>query len=118
MDHIVIRDLELKARIGVHAWEGQIPQSLRLQLKLGYDLSTVAKSDDISQALNYQGVIEFIEAELACASPQLIETLAEGLAQRLLQHFAIAGLELELCKPHIMPGKTEVGVFLRRGAPL
>ncbi len=118
MDYIVIRDLELSARIGVHAWERRIQQTLRLQLKLGCDAATVAKNDDIRQTLDYQAVIDFIKDFIAGSTCVLIETLAEGLAAALLQRFALPGLELELCKPNIMPGATVVGIVLRRGQTL
>ncbi len=118
MDHIVIRDLELSARIGVHAFERRLQQTLRLQLKLGCDAATVAKNDDLRQALDYQAVIDFIKDFIAGSTCALIETLADGLANALLQRFSLPGLELELCKPNIMPGTTEVGIVLRRGQPL
>ncbi len=118
MDHIVIRDLELSARIGVHAFERRLQQTLRLQLKLGCDAATVAKNDDLRQALDYQAVVDFIKDFIAGSTCALIETLADGLASALLQRFSLPGLELELCKPNIMPGTTEVGIVLRRGQPL
>ncbi len=114
MDYIVISDLNVQAYMGVHAYERQIGQVLRINARLAVNASTVAKTDDLRHALNYQEVINHLREWVAISRVQLIETLADHLAMQLLQTFDLPWVRLELYKPHILSGGVCVGIVVER----
>ena len=115
MDLIFIHELRLETTIGVHAHERQARQALILDLELGADIRPAAATDRLNDTLDYQAVAQRM-AELAAASEfQLVETLAERLAELLLWEFAAPWLRLTLRKPGALPEAREAGVCIERG---
>ncbi|NNM51023.1 MAG: dihydroneopterin aldolase [Pseudomonadales bacterium] len=114
MDYIVINDLNVQAHLGVHAYERQIGQTIKIHARLAINASTVAKTDDLRHALNYQQVIGHLREWVGGAQVQLIETLAENLAAQLLQTYALPWVHLELYKPYVMASGVSVGVVIER----
>ena len=56
-------------------------------------------------------------AALVCAEPiELIETVAEKVAQMLLNDFATTAVRVKVCKPGAVPAAANVGVLISRGA--
>ena len=101
-DYVSIRDLRVRAVIGVHAWEREIEQTLLVSVDMvpeTADVGKAAASDDLADALDYSAVAETIAAVLREGRFRLIETAAERLAERLLADFPISWLRLELRKP-------------------
>ena len=47
---------------------------------------------------------------------RLLETLAEQIAQLLLDEFGVRWLRLRLGKPGAVPGAADVGVIIERGS--
>jgi len=117
MDKVVIRGLTLDASIGVFDWEKQILQPLVLDLELGWDIKKSAATDDLAYALNYQAVAEYVEAVLNERHYQLLETLLEQLAHRLMAEFSIPWLRIAVEKPAVVPQARAVGLVIERGEP-
>ena len=115
MDKVLIRGLKLDASIGVFAWEKEILQPLVFDLELGWDIQKAAATDDLAYALNYQAVAEFVEAILAEPHYQLLETLLETLAQRIMAEFSVPCLRIQVEKPAVVPQARAVGLAIERG---
>ena len=81
MDMIFIRDLHIETLIGVHSWERQARRNLLLDLELGTDIRAAAASDQLADTLDYQAVAERIAAFAIASEFQLVETLAERIAE-------------------------------------
>ncbi len=110
-DHVSVKDLSVRAVIGVHAWEREIEQTLTVSVDMEADVRTAAASDDLADALDYSAVAATIAAVLREGRFRLIETAAERVAGRLLADFALSWLRLELRKPITSvptPGATSV----------
>lgn len=115
MDIIFIRELRVETTIGVHPWERESPRNLLIDLELGAEIRPAAATDQLDHTIDYQMVAQRI-GELAAASHcQLVETLAERIAERLLQEFAMPWLRLTLRKPGVPSGAREAGVIIERG---
>ena len=115
MDLIFIHELRFETTIGVHVHERQARQTLILDLELGADIRPAAATDRLNDTLDYQAVARRI-GELAAASEfQLVETLAERMAELLLREFAVPWLRLTLRKPGALPEAREAGVCIERG---
>lgn len=98
-DYVSVKDLSVRAVIGVHAWERDIEQTLVVSVDMEADVHAAAASDDLAEALDYSAVAETIAAVLREGKFRLIETAAESVAERLLADFRLAWLRLELRKP-------------------
>lgn len=116
MDMVFIKQLQVDTVIGVYDWEKTIKQRLLLDIALVTDLRAAADSDDIRLTLDY-AVISDKVIQLITAQPiELIETVAERVAQMLLQEFATSQVEVTVCKPDAVAQAATVGVKITRFA--
>jgi 7,8-dihydroneopterin aldolase/epimerase/oxygenase len=98
-DYVSVRDLSVRAVIGVHGWEREVEQTLLVSVDMAADVRKAAATDDLADALDYSAVADTIAAVLREGKFRLIETAAERVAGRLLADFALSWLRLELRKP-------------------
>jgi dihydroneopterin aldolase len=108
-DYVSVKDLSVRAVIGVHAWERDVEQTLLVSVDMAPETTDVRKaaaSDDLADALDYSAVAETIAAVLREGRFRLIETAAERVAGRLLADFPLSWLRLELRKPIAAGGYT------------
>lgn len=115
MDIVFIRELQIATIIGVHAWEREVRQTLSLDLEMAADISTAAKSDNVRDALDYQAVAERITTFVEGNDCQLLETLAERVAELVLNDFSVSWLRLRISKQGALPNARAVGVVIERG---
>ena len=115
MDIVYISDLRIETIIGIYDWEREVRQIISIDLKMAADNRKAAASESIDDALNYKAVakrlIQFVEE----SEFQLVETLAERIAEIILEEFAVDWLRLKLGKPGAVTGSREVGVIIERG---
>jgi dihydroneopterin aldolase len=112
-DEIRIASLELRAHVGVPAAERKKSQRLTVSLTMVPVLEFGAMDDDVGNTINYADVAAAIR-ELAAERPRkLIETLAEEIAELVLDQFVCRHVALELRK-YVLPETEYVAVRLRR----
>jgi len=115
MDIIYLHDLRIDTVIGVFDWERRVRQTVILDLEMAADIRRAAVSDNLADTLNYKAVakrlIEFVEH----SEFQLVETLAEKVAELVLQEFAVPWLRLRVNKQGAVRGARDVGVIIERG---
>ena len=117
MDKLRITGLEVSTKIGIRAWEQQVLQRLSIDLELEIDASRAARSDAIADAVDY-GVIARDVADFVRASTfRLIETLAERIAQRVLDSFPVSRLKVCVHKPGAVPGARDTSIEIERARP-
>ena len=88
-DYVSVRDLRVRAVIGVHAWEREIEQTLVVSVDMAADVRKAAASDELADALDYSAVAAAIAAVLREGKFRLIETAAERVAGHLLADFPV-----------------------------
>jgi dihydroneopterin aldolase len=115
LDTVLIERYEVEASIGVFDWEKKIKQRLLFDLQLFGDFSKACQSDDINHAVNYAAVCNEIDEMTGLKHYELLETLAETIAQNLLKKFPLESLELTIRKPGAVPRAENVGVRITRG---
>lgn len=116
MDKIFINGLSIQTTIGFFEWEKQIKQTLVFDLVLGWDIKKAALNDELSETLDYAEISTEIE-RFANANPvDLLETLAERLAQYLMDKYNIPWLTLKIHKPNAVHNAASVGVEIERGS--
>ena len=105
MDTIFISELKVKTKLGVPAWERMVAQTIILEIEIGYDLAKAGKSDAISDTIDYGAVVARIQATLKEHSFQLVEALAEHVAQLILKEFKAESVKVKVAKPAILPDR-------------
>ncbi|MBT3410390.1 MAG: dihydroneopterin aldolase [Halieaceae bacterium] len=116
MDTVYIEGLKTDAVIGVYDWERSIRQTLVLDLELASDNRAAAATDGIADAVDYDAISKRILAYVQASEFELIETLAERVADIVLSEFNIPWLRLKLSKPGAVAEANDVGVIIERGS--
>ncbi len=116
MDTVYIEGLKTDAVIGVYDWERSIRQTLVLDLELASDNRAAAATDGIADAVDYDAISKRILAYVQASEFELIETLAERVADIVLTEFNIPWLRLKLGKPGAVAEANDVGVIIERGS--
>ncbi len=115
MDTIFIRDLRIDAIIGINEWERRIRQTLSISLEMGADIRQAAVNDAIESTLDYKAVAKRVTAFVETSEFYLVETLAQKLAELLMDEFKLPWVKLTVSKPGAVRGSREVGVIIERG---
>ena len=115
MDIVFIKQLKVETTIGAYDWEKTIKQTLLLDLDMAWDNTAPALEDDLNKALDYASVSQRITSWLEQQKIELIEAVAERLAQMLLVEFSITWLRLTVTKPDAVANAAGVGVTIERG---
>jgi len=115
MDIVFIKQLKVETTIGAYEWEKTIKQTLLLDLEMAWDNRAPAAQDDLTKALDYASVSQRITSWLELQQIELIETVAEQIAQLLLNEFSINWLRLTVHKPDAVSNAAGVGVTIERG---
>lgn len=115
MDIIFLTDLRIDTVIGIFDWERRIKQTVIFDLEMGADIRKAAATDSIADTLDYKAVakrvIQFVEA----SEFQLVETLAEKVAQLILDEFTVPWVRVKLNKTGAIRGARDVGILIERG---
>jgi len=115
MDIIFLRELKVDTLIGVYEWEKRVPQTLQLDLEIALPNSRACQSDDIADALDYAKIITHIQDVLGSRHFNLLEALAEHIAQILLDDFRAPWVKVSVAKLHAIRGSRMVGISIERG---
>ncbi len=112
--HILVRDLELPGRIGVHRHEKLAPQRLRINLDMAVQEQAGPLCDNIRNVLSYEDVIEGIKTLLAQGHVNLVETVAENIATLCLTDARVNSVRVRVEKPDVYVEAAAVGVEILR----
>ena len=115
MDTIFIRELAVETVIGIYDWEREIKQTVYFDLEMSCDIARAAASDSVDDTLNYKAVSQALIALVEKSEFQLVETLAERVAQMILNDFEVSWLRLTLNKRGALSAAKDVGVQIERG---
>lgn len=114
MDVVFVTDLALEAIIGIHPEERTTAQPVRISFSLQTDTRNAAGSDDIADAVDYEGACTRVAELVAASRFQLIETMAERIARLLLAEYPVSHVSVEVCKPDALQDAQTVGVRIER----
>ena len=115
MDTVHISGLRASAVIGVYEWERDIRQDLVLDLQLASDNRAAAATDCIDDAVDYAAISARVLTYVEDSEFQLIETLAERIAELVMTEFHVPWVRLRLDKPGAVTEADSVGVVIERG---
>ena len=115
MDIIFLRELKVDTLIGVYEWEKHVPQTLQIDLEIALPHSRACQSDDIHDALDYADIVRDIQTALASRHFNLLEALAEYIAQILLSDFKSPWVKVSVAKLNAIRVSRMVGISIERG---
>ena len=112
---VIIRDLEMLARIGIHGHEQGKSQPIRINVWLTGEADCT--SDHLSGAIDYEAVADKIRALVSAGHINLAETMAERIANACFEDKRVTHARVRVEKLHAIPGAEAAGVEIERDAP-
>lgn len=116
MDIIFIRDFRLSIKVGMYDWELIAPQTVQLDLEIGIPGTHASLSDAIGDTIDYAKVVQRIEQSLRDNKIQLLEKLAEHIAQIVRGEFKAPWVKVSVAKLAALKGVKQLGVTIERGS--
>lgn len=115
MDIIFLNDLRIETIIGIFDWERRVKQTVSFDLEMAADIKKAASSDAIEDTLDYKAVAKRIIQFVEESEFQLVETLAERVAELIMNEFSVPWVRLKLNKTGAIRGARDVGILIERG---
>lgn len=113
-DTIFLRELKVETIVGIWDWERKIRQTVSIDLEMGADVRRAAETDSIDDTLNYKAVSKRVQQFVADSEFQLVETMAEKIAEVVLSEFELPWVQVRVSKPGAIRGAKDVGVQIHR----
>lgn len=99
-DRITLTGLKVQAHHGVFDFERENGQLFVIDVEAWLDLSPAALADDLGKTVHYGELAEEVVGCVAENPVDLIETVAERVAQVVLAHSSVAHVMVTVHKPH------------------
>lgn len=116
MDIVFIEGFTGRTVIGIHDSELHEPQPVRVDLHAGLPRSRACDTDRIGDTIDYSVVRERLHRLFAQHRVQLLEALAEAIAEMLVCEFGAQWVRVVVVKPRKFDDLDAVGVAIERRA--
>lgn len=103
-DRIILENIRLEGRHGVHDEERAQAQPFEVDVELVLDLQPAGTEDDLERTVDYGTVYELVRAVIEDHSFQLLETIAETIAQEVLRTSPVEEVGVRVRKPEVQLG--------------
>ena len=115
---LFLHGLQVQARIGIHDFEKQGPQSLLIDIDLYVALAdTQARNDQLDEVVDYDFVRQVVHQRVAQGHIGLQETLCDDIMSALMAHPGVQAAQVSTRKPDVYPDCEAVGVEIFRAKP-
>jgi dihydroneopterin aldolase len=114
MDIIFVTGITTDCIIGIWDWERQIKQKVVVDLEMATDIRKAAATDAIDDTLDYKRVSKRLLQFVGESQFQLVETLAERIAQMIVTEFDVPWVRVRLNKQGAIRGARDVGIQIER----
>lgn len=112
---VVIDDLRLDFFIGVHEHERRARQQVSITIHMLVPEPAAPRSDDLADVVSYSDIIAALKERAASTRHvNLVETLAEEVADLALADPRVASVVVDVRKTRIVPEARGVGVIIER----
>jgi len=113
VDCVFLRDYIVPVEIGAYAHEHGHTQRVRFNVEA--EVMRANGADDMRSVFSYDVIMDAIKMILAAGHIELVETIAERLAENVLLHARVRAVTVQVEKLDVAPGA--VGVKIRRARP-
>jgi len=111
--HIFVRDYVVDAEIGVWEHEKDTHQKVRINVDLSVQENT-AHEDQLNNVVCYNDIVTNIQKIIGTGHINLVETLAEKIADMALIDPRVIGTRVKVEKLEAVEGAASVGVEIER----
>jgi dihydroneopterin aldolase len=116
LDRVFVHDLVLDVEIGVYTHEKGVTQRVRFSVDVEVLPATREIGDNIARAFDYDTIISGIKDIISHGHINLVETLAERIAERCLAHPRAASVRVMIEKLDKEPGAVGVEIVRTKEA--
>ncbi len=116
MDIIYLKELNIDTVIGIYDWERKIKQTVCFDIEMATDIRKAAASDAIDDTLDYKSVAKRLIQFVGESRFQLVETLAEKVAEIVVTEFRVPWVKVTLNKKGAVRHASGVGIIIERTA--
>ena len=113
-DRIIIKDLLLRAIIGVNGDERVNRQDVLINLALETDTRAAGRSDNMADTVNYRSLTKQVIELVEDSQFFLVEKMAEEIARICLAESRIERVHVTVEKPTALRFASSVGVSIKR----
>jgi FolB domain-containing protein len=114
MDRIHIKEILLRAIVGINPDERINKQDVVISITMHVDLSTACKSDDVADTVDYKSVKKRVATLVETSQFFLIEKLAQAIADVCLEDDRVMQVDVVVEKPGALRFARTVGVEITR----
>ena len=107
---VIIKDLILNIFIGIHNFEKKKKQRVRFNIEVITDPNIRPNNQDLSTILNYEDVINKIQALVKKQHHKLIEDLAENIFKIVFRNRIVKKIKIKIEKLDIVKNSDSVGI--------
>jgi dihydroneopterin aldolase len=115
--HVFLRDLVLEASIGIHPHERGALQRVRINVDLGVSETPATMADRLERVVDYQAVANRVREVATARHINLVETLAERIAETCLLDERVVLARIRVEKLDAFADVAAVGVEIERRRP-
>ncbi|MFC3053046.1 dihydroneopterin aldolase [Kordiimonas pumila] len=112
--HVFVRDYVTDAQIGVWEYEKDTRQKIRINVDLSVREDTSYHDDQLGNVVCYNDIVNNIQEILKNGHINLVETLAEQIAEMTLVDERVIGSRVKVEKLEAVEGAASVGVEIER----
>lgn len=113
MDIVFIEQCIVEAKHGYYKEEHAKTQHFVVSVYAYLDTLEAGKADNLAKTLNYEHIRTYIHEVLAQSPHDLLESLAEEIAQKVLDH-EVLRVEVEIKKPDVWSDCTPGVKIIRK----
>ncbi|MFH1761424.1 MAG: FolB domain-containing protein [bacterium] len=99
---IRIKDLTLRAIIGINDWERKKSQDIIINIEMEYNAQKAVETDDIAFALDYKTITKKIISEVGKTKFYLLEKLTAHILRIIMKNNAVLTAAVRVDKPHAL----------------
>ena len=99
-DRIILEGARLYGYHGVNPEEKELGQTYIVDLVAELDLSRPSQSDQLEDTVSYTHLYRVVKAIIEGESRNLLETLAQAIADKLLADLPLEAVSVTVKKPH------------------
>jgi len=101
LDVIRLNNMVFYGYHGIEDAEKHYGQRFEVDAELFLDLHNAGQSDQLNDTVDYTNIYQVIEEIVLEGDFNLIETIAEEIAQTIIDHFPISEIIIRVRKPHV-----------------
>lgn len=118
-DKISLRGMTFYGFHGVSPEERAMGQQFVVDIELEVSLAKAGKSDSIADTTNYSHAFKLVQEVVQGPGRNLLESLAEAIASRLLATLDVEAVMVRVTKPHVpihgVLSSASVEIYRRKG---